>query len=246
MRTDDVGIMSTAEADPHSTECAHTWRAVHASALDRRVTAWRLLHGKLFVGAFQRYIGRGTPESHLYPHHGCDAQLATLSHVMLTCPVSQAVWHWLASLWTAISQQEQPPLHADLHLADDRRGPWQPPAELNSLWHCLRLLVIAQLWAAYCTARAQPEQHMTATRIAARVLAAATQQMRQDWLLVGTDIRLRAGVLSHWLRGRQPRLSTEQFKQRWCQAELLCSMPEEEHQPLLIHWTAAHSVPLPY
>ena len=92
----------------------------------------------------------------------CDAQLATLSHVMLTCPVSQAVWHWLASLWTAISQQEQPPLHTDLLLADDRRGPWQPPAELNSLWHRLRLLVIAQLWTAYCTARAQPEQHMTA------------------------------------------------------------------------------------
>ena len=79
---------------------------MHSSALDRegRITAWRLLHGRLFVGAFLRHIGRGTPESRACPHHGCVGQLASLSHVMLTCPVSQAVWQWFASIWTAISQ----------------------------------------------------------------------------------------------------------------------------------------------
>ena len=44
-------------------------------------------------------------------------------------------------------------------------------------------------------------------------------QMRRDWLLVGSDIRLRAGVLSHWLRGRQPSMTAEVFQsalnRRW-------------------------------
>ena len=53
------------------------------------MVAWGLLHGKLFVGAFIRHIHRGTPESHLCPHAACQDQLASLSHVMLSCPVSQ-------------------------------------------------------------------------------------------------------------------------------------------------------------
>ena len=46
---------------------SYAWRAAQTAALDRpgRVVAWRLLHGKLFVGAFNRHIHRGTPESHL-------------------------------------------------------------------------------------------------------------------------------------------------------------------------------------
>ncbi len=44
-------------------------------------------------------------------------------------------------------------------------------------------------------------------------------------LLVGSDIRLRAGVLSHWLRGRQPTMTAEAFQSRWCHEEVLCSRP---------------------
>ena len=168
-----------------------------------------------------------------------------LSHVMLTCPVSQAVWHWFASIWAAVSQQRAPPLHADLLLADDRRGPWQPSADLVSLWQRLRLLVIAQLWTSYCSARSRPGHLTSPAHIAARILTATREQMRQDWLLIGADIRLRAGVLSHWLRGRQPTMSAQQFQQRWCHADILCSLPADEGDPPLIHWTAAHPVPLP-
>ena len=247
LRTDTTDIITLAQTQPGSEDWAHTWTAVHSSALDRegRITAWRLLHGRLFVGAFLRHIGRGTPESHACPHHGCVGQLASLSHVMLTCPVSQAVWQWFASIWTAISQQEPPPLHADLLLADDRRGPWQPAPQLASLWQRLRLLVITQLWTAYCTSRAPPDRQLTPAHIAARVLAAARDRMRRDWLLVGSDIRLRAGVLSHWLRGRQPAMTQEQFQQRWCHGDALCSLPEDVQEPPIIHWTALHPVPLP-
>ena len=247
LRTDTTDIITLAQTQPGSEDWAHTWTAVHSSALDRegRITAWRLLHGRLFVGAFLRHVGRGTPESHACPHHGCLGQLASLSHVMLTCPASQAVWQWFASIWTAISQQEPPPLHADLLLADDRRGPWQPAPHLGSLWQRLRLLVITQLWTAYCTARSRPDRQVTPAHIAARVLAAARDRMRRDWLLVGSDIRLRAGVLSHWLRGRQPAMTQEQFQQRWCHADALCSLPEDMQEPPIIHWTAMHPVPLP-
>ena len=70
-------------------------------------------------------------------------------------------------------------------------------------------------------------------------------RMRRDWLLVGSDIRLRAGVLSHWLRGRQPAMTQEHFQQRWCHGHALCSLPEDVQEPPIIHWTAMHPVPLP-
>jgi hypothetical protein len=69
--------------------------------------------------------------------------------------------------------------------------------------------------------------------------------MRCDWMLVGSDIRLRAGVLSHWLRGRQPKMTAEAFQSRWCHGQILCSRPEEETEAPRIHWSAAHPVPLP-
>ena len=86
---------------------------------------------------------------------------------------------------------------------------------------------------------------MQPAHIAARVISAARVQMRRDWLLVGSDIRLRAGVLSHWLRGRQPTMTAEAFQSRWCHEEVLCSRPAEVTEPPHMHWTAAHPVPLP-
>ena len=62
--------------------------------------------------------------------------------------------------------------------------------------------------------------------------------MRCDWLLVGSDIRLRAGVLSHWLRVRKPKMTAEAFQSRWCHGE------SRETEAPRIHWTAAHPVPL--
>ena len=55
--------------------------------------------------------------------------------------------------------------------------------------------------------------------------------MRRNWLLVGPDIRLRAGVRSHCLRGRQPSMTQEHFQQRWCHDDVLCSLPEDMEEP---------------
>ena len=72
-----------------------------------------------------------------------------------------------------------------------------------------------------------------------------SSQVRRDWLLVGSDIRLRAGLLSHWLRGRQPTMTAEVLQSRWCHEEVLCSRPAEVTEAPHMHWTAAHPVPLP-
>lgn len=226
---------------------ASVWTAINSSDLDRaaRVTCWRLLHGKLFVGAFQRHIHRGSAASHLCPHGTCQQQLATLSHVFISCPIAAPVWQWFANTWAAITAGPAPRLTADLLLADDRRGGWYPPASLRPLWHRLRLLIISKLWAAYSTGHLQPGSHSSAAHVAARVLAAARAMMRRDWLLVEADIRQESGILSDWLRGRRPSLSREEFNSRWCHNATLCSLPAEDATQPDISWTAVHPVPLP-
>ena len=83
-----------------------------------------------------------------------------------------------------------------------------------------------------------PPRQITA-RAADAAGAAARIQVRRDWLLVGSDIRLRAGVLSHWLRGRQPTMTAEAFQSRWCHEEVLCSRPAEVTEPPHMHWTTS-------
>ncbi|CAL8466244.1 g5780 [Coccomyxa elongata] len=51
-----------------------------------------------------------------------------------------------------------------------------------------------------------------------------------------------AGVLSDWLRGRDPKLTREDFRERWCH---LCVLRAEPNAQLTIHWSAQHPVPLP-
>jgi hypothetical protein len=106
--------------------------------------------------------------------------------------------------------------HSGHLLADDLRGGWYPSAELLPLWHCLRLLLISKLWAAYSTARLPPTAPSTAAQIAALVMADARAMIRRDWLLVDTDVRQHTDVLSDWLRGRHPCLSRAAFVSRWC------------------------------
>lgn len=223
------------------------WRTISSSDLDRaaRVTAWRILHGKLFVGAFLRHVHRGSAASHLCPHGTCQQQLATLTHVFLACPTAAPVWHWFANIWAALTAGPAPRLTADLLLADDPRGGWYPPASLLPLWQRLRLLVISRLWAAYSTAHLQPAARVTATQIAARVLSAAKSMMRRDWLLVDTDIRQQTDMLSDWLRGRQPSLSRAEYGSRWCHNSLLCRLADAEAAQPDILWSATHPVPLP-
>ena len=69
------------------------WQVVSDSSLDRRqrVLAWRILHGKLRLGAFLRQTGHGHAGSARLPHAFCSAVLATLTFNTVTCPLAAAV-----------------------------------------------------------------------------------------------------------------------------------------------------------
>ena len=209
------------------------------------MTAWRLLHGKLFVGGFSRHVHRADPAGHACPHPCCAGQLATLTHVFITCPLAAGVWDWFAATWAAVTGDDAPPRSADLLLADDTRI-WGPPRQLRQLWHRLRLAAICQLWAAYQRGRHQPDAAaITPGAVAARILSSCRKALLADWRLATVSVRQTAGVLSDWLRGRDPMITREQFAARWCHRAVLCALEELPGAQPVIHWSAQHPVPLP-
>lgn len=243
---DTVDAVAAVTAGP-SPPWAHVWRVVHTSHLDRRqrVTAWRLLHGQLFAGGFSRHVHRADPAGYACPHPSCAGQLATLTHVFISCPLAVGVWDWFAATWAAVTGDAAPPLSADLLLADDTRI-WGPPRPLMPLWHRLRLAAICQLWAAYQRGRHQSEAAaITPGAVAARILSSCRKALLADWRLTAANIRLTAGVLSDWLRGRDPTLTREEFAARWCHRAVLCALEELPGAQPVIHWSAQHPVPLP-
>lgn len=243
---DDTVDAAAATAGPPA-PWAHVWRVVHTSHLDRRqrMTAWRLLHGQLFVGAFSQHIHRADPAGHGCPHPSCAGQLATLTHVFITCPLAAGVWDWFAATWAAVTGDDAPPRSADLLLADDTRV-WGPPRQLGQLWHRLRLATICQLWAAYQRGRHQPDAAaITPGAVAARILSSCRKALLADWRLATVNVRQTAGVLSDWLRGRDPSITREEFAVRWCHRAVLCALEELPGAHPVIHWSAQHPVPLP-
>ena len=113
------------------------------------------------------------------------------------------------------------------------------------LWQRLRLATLCQLWAAYQRGRHQPDAAATAGALAARILSSCRKALLADWRLVTVDIRQTAGVLSDWLRGRDPTLSREEFVRRWCHRDVLCTVDALPGAQPVIHWSAQHPVPLP-
>ncbi|CAL8465738.1 g5274 [Coccomyxa elongata] len=100
-------------------------------------------------------------------------------------------------------------------------------------------------WAAYQRARHQPDAAQSAGAVAARILSSSRKALLGDWRLATVTIRQTAGVLSDWLRGRDPKLTREAFRERWCHRDILCVLGAEPDAQLLIHWSAQHPVPLP-
>ena len=72
---------------------SRAWRVVGDRDLDRsqRILAWRILHGRLRVGAFLCHIGVGARAAHLCPHASCQGTPATLSHIFVTCQLAVPV-----------------------------------------------------------------------------------------------------------------------------------------------------------
>lgn len=244
------------EADPPS--WAGVWPRLHDLALDRdhRILAWRLLHGSLWCGAFQAYIGhrseqltiRERAEQATCPRPGCQGTLETLSHMLLDCPTSMRVWTWVAAIWRLLSDGAAPPLTVAVLLADDDRV-WQPQPQLQSLWTRLRLAVLFMIF----TSRRQRRLGLptNAPSIAARVLHNLRSAVLGDWHRVSSGgglAGLSSGVCcSTWLRGRHPLLTLTDFRKLWGPEGVLYKVTTTPgaRPKLDILWSVQTPVPIP-
>ena len=261
MPLDDTQNACSPQPDTPAPAWAPVWSRIHDLGLDRqhRLTAWRLLHGAIWCGAFRAYIGRCKQQLSLEeasllaacPRPACQGQPETLTHLFLTCPSSQRVWTWISAIWTRLSGSQGPPLSAALLMADDQRH-WQPEAHLQPLWTQLRIATLAAIH----SARTQRRKGIptTATSVAARLVHQMRSAMLRDWQRVRGRNSLAAladGVCcSTWLKGRQPFSSLEQFQQHWGEQGALYQVSTAAlYQPgttpqLTVLWTVQHPTPI--
>ena len=261
MPLDDTQNACSPQPDTPAPAWAPLWSRIHDLGLDRqhRLTAWRLLHGAIWCGAFRAYIGRCKQQLSLEeasllaacPRPACQGQPETLTHLFLTCPSSQRVWTWISAIWTRLSGSQGPPLSAALLMADDQRH-WQPEAHLQPLWTQLRIATLAAIH----SARTQRRKGIptTATSVAARLVHQMRSAMLRDWQRVRGRNSLAAladGVCcSTWLKGRQPFSSLEQFQQHWGEQGALYQVSTAAlYQPgttpqLTVLWTVQHPTPI--
>lgn len=206
-------------------QIAHT-----ANSRTHRITAWRILHGSLMVGACRHHVRlcaqRPVPlEEACCPRPCCSAgspaeppPLDTLTHAFLECPAVQPALAWLLDVWERISG-ERPPA-APLVILAAAPWAWQPET-LPSLWHRFRVAYLGCVWQqrAVLPTREGEVQASLARRVALAVQATLQLAVQRDWLRAGTDIRFLApGVLpAHLFRGPDPALTEEQFGVRWPQ-----------------------------
>ncbi len=180
---------------------------------------------------------------------GCEGIPETLSHLFLTCPLSQGVWRWLLAVWLQVAGpgQSGPPLAATVLLCDDQRA-WRPPPEIAYLWTHLRLAALAAIWAA-AARRSLRGDRTTAAQAAAAVLADTRRAVMADWSRVAAGDLEGVGVFTGWVRGRPEGLRVEAFRARWCYRGALCGLVPDVAAPkgwaLVWRWTAMHPVPLP-
>lgn len=204
----------------------HPWvdayKRLHGKRLPRelRVFGWRLLHNGVRVGAARMYGFQPGSADWLgcaCQHQQCQlshpsAPLATLSHVLLECPVASAAWAWLKVLWDRIDAHAPLAVNSRVLLLDDRSD-WAPARSVAALWQHLRLLLLESLFLAQSAPAAQPH---AAKAVVSRFIAVLRRQVEADWQRVQADIRWRAGVPFTWFRGRDPNLDLDDFAKRWC------------------------------
>ena len=63
--------------------------------------------------------------------------------------------------------------------------------------------------------------------MAARILSSCRKAILGNWRLATVNVRTASGVLSDWLRWRDPQLTREEFAARWCHRNVLCAVGEE-------------------
>ena len=211
------------------------WKQVWSKRMPRhlRIFAWRLLHAALPVGAIKaRFVRPGNVQQLLQQccqHPTCQAAqpgppLETLSHVFVECPVAVRAWQWMRALWLRLDAAAGPlPLDQQVLLLGE--GQWSPSRGLGTLWYYLRVLMLHSLWLGRCSLGGTSNH--TAQAVVSRLVAAVRHQVSMDWQRVKTDIRWGTGLPFTWFLGRDPRMTLQAFKAKWCKRGVLVSLPPE-------------------
>lgn len=206
-----------------------------------REFGWRLLHAGVKVGARRMLsAGRQAARQFVCPAQQCQqaAQLETLSHLFVECPVAAAVWQWFVQLWQQVQPGAVIPISSNLLLLDDFSS-WAPPQDKQLMWTYLRLLLLESIWvvrssscsnggatnstadgsgssaAAATSVQGSSSASYTAKAVACRFRSALQQQLQREWHRVAVDIRVGSGISLSWLGGRSPVIGDADFQRKW-------------------------------
>ncbi|KAL3146140.1 hypothetical protein ABBQ38_015482 [Trebouxia sp. C0009 RCD-2024] len=183
-------------------------------------------------GAFSAYIGRATVEQACCPYACCSspAQPQTISHMFLECPMAATVISWLCRLWQAMTGHLPDASVATILAASTSEGQCASDALLQT-WHRLRLAVLHSIWtaariaASSTHASSRASQSSSQSHLASRLaLKTVTSMIHHDWVKCNDDVRQLVGVCSSWLRGRDPSMTLEAFRNLWCHRNTLASI----------------------
>ncbi|KAL3141281.1 hypothetical protein ABBQ38_003416 [Trebouxia sp. C0009 RCD-2024] len=102
---------------------------------------------------------------------------------------------------------------------------------LLQTWHRLRMAVLhsigtaARIAASSTPASSQASQSSSQSHLASRLaLKTVTSMIHHDWVKCNDDVRQLAEVCSSWLRGRDPSMTLEAFRNLWCHRNTLASI----------------------
>ena len=207
------------------------WSRLHDRHLPRHLRAfgWRMLHGALACGAvrmgFQQLPAAQACQQAQCSAPGCQQQLQTYTHLFLECPVIQPAVEWLQRLWGRLEPgSSPPPLSSDVWLLDDHRV-WCPAnKQLHPLWTLLRLTLLFHIWAATSARQVEGSHQFSASSIVASTCAAVGRLVQGDWLCCTYDVRRLLPKGSLWFKGRDPALTEDAFRQRWCHGGVLATV----------------------
>ncbi|KAL3135291.1 hypothetical protein ABBQ32_007489 [Trebouxia sp. C0010 RCD-2024] len=183
-------------------------------------------------GAFSAYIGRATMEQACCPYACCSSpnQPQTISHMFLECPMAATVIGWLCRLWQAVTGHLPDASVATILVASTSEGHCASDALLQT-WHRLRLAVLHGIWTAARIAASsthtstQASQSSSQSHLASKLaLKTIVSMIRHDWVKCTDDVRQLSGVCSSWLRGRDPSMTLQAFRDLWCHHDALASI----------------------
>ena len=93
-----------AETCPTSSSLhSRAWQELLKPDIHRQatITAWRILHGSLMVGAFQHHVFKRA-DALACPHSSCSGCAATLTHTFLECTAVAPVIAYICAFWRVL------------------------------------------------------------------------------------------------------------------------------------------------